>query len=112
MATDPKTVAAAAAPGFKLFKCEECANSVQAALVAAGHHGERIELRAGKKYRYMVCLSYDGGQATITLNGRHLGIRVDDAVFDNLHPSGMAYNEWLKDFDSPIGVRVHRVDAF
>jgi hypothetical protein len=55
MATDPKTIAAAAAQGYKLFKREECANSVQAALLATGHHGKRIELRSRKKHRYMVC---------------------------------------------------------
>lgn len=46
MLQDAKQIAAAAARGFKLFECEECADSVQKALVIAGISGERIELRA------------------------------------------------------------------
>jgi hypothetical protein len=60
----------------------------------------------------MICVSFDGGLQTITQNGRHLGVRVGDIVFDNLHPGGLSYEEWLRDFDAPAGVEVHSTTDF
>jgi hypothetical protein len=60
----------------------------------------------------MVCLSYQGEQTTITQNGRHVGVRVGDTVFDNLHPNGMQYDQWLQDFDAHLGVVVASVMNF
>jgi hypothetical protein len=41
-----------------------------------------------------------------------VGIRVGDVVFDNLHPQGMHFAEWLTDFDAVGGVVVDRVRVF
>jgi len=54
----------------------------------------------------MICVSYDGGQTTITQNGRHFGVRIGQLVFDNLHPNGMSFDEWLRDFDAIGGIEV------
>jgi hypothetical protein len=35
-----------------------------------------------------------------------VGVRVGDVVFDNLHPDGMPFDQWLKDFDALGGVQV------
>ena len=112
MPQDPKQVAAAAAHGFKLFQCDRCADSVKKALTAAGLPGERIELRAKLGALFILCMSYDGGKTSITLNGRHVGIRVDNTVFDNLHAGGVPFDDWLKDFLAPAGVSIVRVDPF
>jgi hypothetical protein len=109
---DPLAVAASAAQGFQVLQCQECADKVKATLVAAGHHGEVVELRGGAGKRFMACLSYDGGQTTITENGRHVGVRVGDVAFDNLHPNGVPYDQWLQDFDAIGGIRIHAVTAF
>lgn len=113
--TDPMQVAAAAAQGFKLFQCEECAKSIRNALVAGGHSGRVIELRVAEapdKVDFMICLSYDKGQSSITQNGRHLGVQVGDMMFDNLHPQGMPRDDWIRDFRAFPGVVVYRVDSF
>ena len=110
--SDALAVAASAARGFKLLQCQECAANVRNALVAAGHRGRWVEIRAAGSRDYIVCLSYDGGQATITQNGRHVGVRVGDIVFDNLHPDGMPFEQWLKDFDAIGGVVVHTTVDF
>ncbi len=55
---DAAQIATAAAQGFGLFQCEECADAVQQALTAAGIKGERIELRSDKGRQFMACLSY------------------------------------------------------
>jgi len=60
----------------------------------------------------MICNSRDGGQTTITQNGRHLGIRVAGMVFDNLHPSGISNEDWLNDFDAIGGIEIARVVDF
>jgi len=106
-----RDVAATAAQGFKLLQCQECAEAIRNALVAAGHGGQLIEIRARGRWRYMVCISLSGMQS-ITRNGRHLGVRVGDAVFDNLHPGGVPYEEWLRDFEAPAGVAVHSTTDF
>jgi hypothetical protein len=105
-------IAARAARGFRLLQCEECAQQIKGALQAAGHQGQWIEIRGTGGGDFMVCLSYDGGQATITQNGRHVGIRVGDTAFDNLHADGMPFEQWLKDFDAIGGVEVHSASDF
>jgi hypothetical protein len=105
-------IAATAAQGFAVFQCQECADNVRNALVASGFHGQVLELRNREKYEFMVCLSYQGGQTTITETGRHVGIRVGDLVFDNLHRDGMRYDDWLQDFDAPEGMIVTVVSEF
>ena len=101
---DPLTIAAAAAQGFEALRCEECARNILDALHAAGYRGDWVELRGNGGRDFMICLSYDAGQATITNNGRHVGVRVQGVVFDNLHPGGMPYDEWVRDFDAVGGV--------
>jgi hypothetical protein len=71
-----------------------------------------VELRGRGGRDFMVCLSYDDGQATVTQNGRHVGVRVGDVAFDNLHPTGMPFDQWLKDFDAVGGVEVHATTDF
>lgn len=104
--TSARDVAAKAAQGFRRLQCQECAEAIRVALVSAGHRGQVVEIRAKGIRRFMVCISFDGKQS-ITQNGRHLGVRVGDVVFDNLHPHGLPYDEWLGDFDAPAGVLIH-----
>jgi hypothetical protein len=103
---DALAVAANAARGFQVLQCQECAAAIRSALLGAGHRGQWVEIRGAGGRDFMICLSYDGGQATITQNGRHIGIRVGDVVFDNLHPDGMPIDQWLADFDAIGGVTV------
>jgi hypothetical protein len=110
--TDPESIAAQAARGFSLYQCVDCAAAVRAALLAAGYHGEVVELRSAGLWPFMVSMRYDGGQQSITLNGRHMGVRVNDRVFDNLHPDGMPYSDWLADKDAPAGVQVDSTTPF
>lgn len=110
--SDARAVAAHAAQGFQVFQCQACADNVKHALVAAGHHGQQLEIRGADGRDFMICISYDGGQATITQNGRHVAIRVGDIVVDNLHPDGISFEQWIKDFDAIGGVVLHSVIDF
>lgn len=110
--SDALAVAAGAARGFEVLQCHACAESIKKALLAAGHRGQLIELRGAGGRDFMICPSHDGGQSTITQNGRHVAVRVGDVTFDNLHPDGVPFDEWLKDFDAIGGVVVHSVTDF
>ena len=100
-------VARRAAQGFAVLQCVECANKVKAALLAAGHRGQWIELVGAGSRDFIVCLSFDGGKTSITETGRHVGIRVGELMFDNLHPDGMPLADWLRDFDADGGIKLN-----
>jgi hypothetical protein len=106
------TIAARAAQGYPVLQCQECAENIRDALVATGFRGQLVELRSPGIRPYIICLSYNGGQCTITLNNRHVGVRVGDLVFDNLHPDGMPFDDWVQDFDAVGGVAVVAVTDF
>jgi Papain fold toxin 2 len=106
------TIAVAAARGCPVLQCQECAENIRKALVAAGLHGQFVELRTPSIRPFIVCLSYDGGNNSITQNGTHIGVRVGDLMFDNLHPDGMPYDDWVRDFDAWPGVVVSVLDDF
>ena len=112
MAADPLAIAAAAGRGFQVFECEECATKVRQALLAEGFGGEWIEIRGGRGLDFMLCLSHDGGNETITHNGRHTAIRVGEIVFDNLHTDGVPFEQWLADFRAVGGVVVASIERF
>ena len=111
-ATEPQTVASKAARGFDVYQCQECAQNIKASLQAAGYGGRLVEIRGKAGRDFMVCLSYDEGRSTITQNGRHVGVRVGDLMFDNLHPNGIPADQWLKDFDAIGGVDEHSAVDF
>ncbi len=112
MSNDPLSLASGAAQGFQVFQCETCADHIRDALIKGGYGGQLVEIRGAGGRDFIICLSYDGGQATITQNGRHLGVRVGDTIFDNLHPGGMPYEDWLNDFDAVGGIRASAVTNF
>jgi Papain fold toxin 2 len=100
---DPLVIAAAAAQGFLVLQCRECAEKIRAALIAAGYHGKVVTIKCGRR-DFILCLSYDGGKETITLNGQHIGVLVGGRVFDNLHPDGVLFENWLADFEGFGGI--------
>jgi hypothetical protein len=105
-------IAAKAAQGFDVLHCYECAAQIEKALQAHGLHGRRIEIRGAAGREIMVCLRYQGGNDTITITGWHVGIWVRDLMFDNLHPDGIPFDQWVKDFDAPGGMIVASDTAF
>lgn len=105
-------IAAAAASGFKVLECAECAANIKRELSQGGFGGKLLRLRARGGRRFLVCLSYDEGRSAITQNGQHFAVRVGDTVFDNLHPQGMSFEQWLADFDAALGMDCEIVEEF
>jgi hypothetical protein len=116
-ARTPADIAKEVTAKYKLLQCEECANALAADLKAAGHSGEIIEIQAiasrpgGARPDFIVSNTH-GGHQSITQNGRHVGVRVGDTVYDNIHKNGIPYKQWLADFDAINGVEVTKVTGF
>ncbi len=85
-------------------------DNIKAAMQTAGRNGEVIEIRGGA--RFITCNSLPASAPAISRNGRHLGVRVGNLVFDNWHPNGIAYDLWLLDFDAVGGISVFSVTSF
>jgi hypothetical protein len=81
-------------------------------LIAAGQHGEIIEIRGFGGRDFIASGSYDNWRTTITQNGRHVGVNVNGIVFDNIHPNGLPLAEWLRDFDAIGGIIIHSIVGF
>jgi hypothetical protein len=112
VANSAEQIAADAAKGFNVLECEACARNIQKALQNEGQKAQMIEIRGGGARGFIVSRSFDGGRTAIAQNGRHLGVRVGEVVFDNLHPDGLLFDEWIKDFDAIGGVSLHSVTDF
>jgi hypothetical protein len=41
-----------------------------------------------------------------------MGIMVQGIVFDNIHKAGLPLSDWLNDFHSPGGIRIHEQIPF
>lgn len=80
------------------FKCEEYADALENKMKVNGISGERIKVTPNTGYNYIYSNEFD----TISYNGYHYGIKVDNYVFDNLHPQGVEYSKWLEDLGGDL----------
>ena len=70
-----------------------------------------IELTTNGEWDYIASNTYYAGKS-ITLNGRHVAVKVGNIVFDNLHKFGIPYSQWLKDFVSPAKLTINILKEF
>jgi hypothetical protein len=90
------------------LKCLEFANDLKNGLKKAGIEGKTIVLES--KSAYIVCKSYEAGKTAITRNGKHVGVQVGDRVYDNIHPEGIPYEQWISEFESNEKIKVTIID--
>ncbi|MDZ8056010.1 MAG: papain fold toxin domain-containing protein [Aulosira sp. ZfuVER01] len=90
---------------FELYKCDECANAVMQWLRENGISGRiiKIQTRLGEDYIISKRLERLLITDSITLNGIHYGVEVQERVFDNLSTEGLTLSNWLNDFECPSG---------
>lgn len=105
------TIAAAVTEKFGIFDCVPCAEALVKAFQKQNIAGEVIELEGGVG-KHLNIVSGTLGYQVIATNGRHVGVRVGDTVYDNIHKAGIPYADWLKDFDAIGGVRVKMTTPF
>lgn len=40
-------------------------------------------------------------------NGKHQAVLVEGDIFDNIHPQGISYEDWLDDIRVPLGININ-----
>jgi Papain fold toxin 2 len=89
---------------FELYKCVECAKAVMQWLQENGIQGKVILIRTKKCKEYYILsprLERRGINDSITLNGKHYGVKVRGLVFDNFSTEGLTEEYWIRDFHCP-----------
>jgi hypothetical protein len=98
-----ESIASKAAQGHASnFECMECAADIVNALKKEGISGSVIDLNVKNGGKWTNIYSDKAGEV-ISNNGAHRGVLADGKVYDNIHTSGIGYDEWLKDFHTPSG---------
>jgi RHS repeat-associated protein len=92
----------------ELFTCKECAADLVKTLKKEGVSGEILDIKTNGNKGMALNIWSDSANAVISFNGTHRGVLVEGKVFDNLHPNGIGYEEWLKDLRSPTGYKVDK----
>jgi hypothetical protein len=82
------------------FECVDAVKAMSEYLKKQKQEFKIIELRA-INYDYIWCISLN---VNVTTNGFHTGILYNDIAYDNLHPYGLQFEEWLADFDARYGL--------
>jgi len=102
-------IAEQTASRFRNLQCVECADALVDALKVAGYSGERILLqyRGGPGF----IISTARGGSVVSENGRHVGVRIGETVYDNLNPGGIPYQKWLDDLQA-LGERIITKEGF
>ncbi len=86
---------------FTNLQCDKCAKAMVKWLKQNGISWKILKLTtANPKERYILS-DRQGGNESITENGKHYGVEVRGRVFDNLSSSGLTREDWIKDFHCP-----------
>lgn len=48
----------------------------------------------------------------ISTNGRHVGVKVGDMVYDNIHKAGIPYADWINDLEAHNGIKIKSATPF
>jgi hypothetical protein len=78
-----------------ILRCEEAAKDL------AKEFGDRthiLVLDISSKARSSDVISLTSDNETISESGRHYGVLLHHKIFDNLHPEGIEYDNWLNQF--------------
>ncbi|WP_040451769.1 papain fold toxin domain-containing protein, partial [Holdemania massiliensis] len=75
----------------QIFKCKDFADKMEELMRNNNVLGERLSIESETDF----ILSDKHG--TISYNGIHDAIKINDTIYDNLNPDGIDYDEWLID---------------
>ena len=105
------TIAAKVAEKFDIFDCVPCAKALVKAFKAQKITGEVIELESGEGFFRNIISKTLNNQA-ISTNGRHVGVKVGDMVYDNIHKAGIPYADWINDLEAHNGIKIKSATPF
>ena len=83
---------------FDIYQCYDCAMTVIQWLRDNSIEGRIIELKTFYRDEDYIISDRIGGEESISMNGKHYGVKVRGLVFDNLSDKGLAESEWSEDF--------------
>jgi RHS repeat-associated protein len=98
----------------KLGKCTDFANAAVSALKNKNVRGELIEISSVNQYDQIISTTFTNANGVAQSVGTqlHQGVRVGSLVYDNLNPSGIAYDIWIKSFAARSGLNAPTVTPF
>ena len=83
------------AEGFKDFQCVEAMEAMKEYLKKKKLHGYVVTIQYPVSPGYVYTIEYD---RQISRNGKHVGVEYNGLVYCNVHPYGLPYEVWVKDF--------------
>lgn len=83
---------------FDLYQCYDCSMTVRQWLRDNGIQGRIIELKTFYRDEDYIISDRVGGEESISMNGKHYGVKVRGLIFDNISDTGMREAEWIEDF--------------
>lgn len=91
---------------YPVFECIACAKEIRDFLETHSIPGKLIRISTGSIAWPYSNIYHIGRDELISQNNRHEAIAVningEEIIFDNLHPNGIARQDWLANFDSPV----------
>jgi hypothetical protein len=90
------------------FKCMEFANEFEKALKKSGINGKVLKVTSEKLNIISKNKNFEAiaiGSKYEGKGGIHVGIQIGDKVYDNLHPNGIPYDQWISDFEGQ-GIKI------
>ena len=103
---EAQMVASKLASAFVYFECTACAKRIVQAL-GPRHDGAVLKLRVADGSSIIGLRAQD---RQISQTGHHIGERLGDRVFDNLHPDGLDLEEWPRAFLSGTGAALSQFE--
>ena len=94
---------------FENGLCLPCSDALVNAFKNEGIAGQVIELRSETD---LILSKTFGYSEAISETGMHRGVLVDGKVYDNIHKNGIAYDDWIKDFESHGSITVDIIEDF
>jgi hypothetical protein len=97
-------IAAAIARSFKVFECDDCAKAI-AKRLGRDFDACFVRLRTADNTDG---IWFEAEALMISKNRVHIGVRIGDLIFDNLHQEGVAATQWPSRFVAVTGASLEQ----
>jgi hypothetical protein len=98
-----RTIAQLITSKYGIFECKPCAQELLKEFRKNGIKAKILEVKTNKANQNIYS---DKVGENISTNGQHYALEVDGIVYDNVHKSGIPYNQWVNDLQSRYGLTV------
>ena len=108
----PSNIIPSIARQFRNFECMDCVDAIVTTLQKEGINGQILDMVTSSDKGLSANIWSDTAGKLISTNGKHRTVLVGEKVYDNVHPDGINYGDWLNDFHTPAagGLKVNSID--